>query len=251
MSEGVLDKDSLFVLRELDGRFGGRLRSLSPGRRWASTWSETGERICAPLEAAQAKAWALGFGGIVEAIACNFPENIFWDLEFLASHLAALAGNDVGEFEQTVRLVIGLQEKYGCHSLLRFRYAHDFLYGYDWARWVRKDVKPRAAVGPFANSFLSYLDDRGSELAARIGQGDEQYPALPGKMARNPFSFVRDPEAETRLHESLAKDGLIPLAAWNAQSRPRFDQPFSDLRRHRAESLGLPHNREQPSHDPS
>ncbi|MBF0238620.1 MAG: ATP-binding protein, partial [SAR324 cluster bacterium] len=36
--------------------------------------------------------------------------------------------------------MIMLQELFGIQSPLKFRYVHDFMYGYDWIKWVQKDA---------------------------------------------------------------------------------------------------------------
>ena len=71
-----------------------------------------------------------------------------------------------------------------------------------------------------------------------ISENDAKYPRLEAGVMRNPFEFPREPEDEARLHEDLARRGLIPVEAWRFDAVPRFSEPFSDLRRERALSLG-------------
>ena len=174
---------------------------------------------------------------IARAVAEHFPDNIYGDVDFLSAALVARFGDQpAAEAQLTVHCeqIAGLIALYGCHSAIRFRYMHDFLYGFDWARWVRKDPINRAATGPFDPVFLQYLYQRGGELLALIERGDAEYPPLAPDQWRNPFDFSREPAAEARLHRLLAAEELLPLAAWDIYARPSFDRDFHRLRRERA-----------------
>lgn len=173
---------------------------------------------------------------IEAASAAAFPGNIFWDLELLAAELLA-AGS--GEIAAQGRRIAGLQALYGHNTVIRFRYVHDFLYGYDWAKWVQREPDERAGVGPFAPAFIDHQERRARELEQLIAADDAHYPTLPEGQVRNPFPFSREPEAEALLLRDLAAGGLLPVEAWDAAARPRWDRPYADLRVERAAALGL------------
>ena len=132
-----------------------------------------------------------------------------------------------------------LQRLYGQDTAIRFRYVHDFIYGYDWAKWVGRDPDLRAGIGPYDAVFLDHLERRAHELLGLIAVDDPVYPGLPDEQARNPFPFSREPEAELRLHRTLAARGLLPLAAWDPAARPVWSRPFAALRAELAAMLGL------------
>src|SRR5690606_29082988 len=75
---------------------------------------------------------------IEAAAAAAFPGNIFWDLELLAASLLRS-----GEIAAQGRQIAELQALYGETTAIRFRYVHDFLYGYDWAKWVQREPASR------------------------------------------------------------------------------------------------------------
>ena len=91
---------------------------------------------------------------------------------------------------------------------------HDFVYGFDWERYVRRDPAAHAATGPFDVPFLERLLKRGGELRDAIARGDEGFGPVSAGQWRNPFAFSRIPEHEIPLHRSLARDGLIAVQAW-------------------------------------
>ncbi|MCA9707587.1 MAG: aldo/keto reductase [Myxococcales bacterium] len=136
--------------------------------------------------------------------------------------------------------IAALQDLFGQGTAIRFRYVHDFVYGFDWAKWVARDPAARASVGPFEPPFLAFMLERGHQLLQLIADGrDRKYPPLPDDRPRNPFGFSREPEAEIALHQSLAADGLLPVEAWRVDAQPRWDRPYAELRRQRALALGL------------
>lgn len=173
---------------------------------------------------------------IEAAAAAAFPGNIFWDCELLAAELLR-AGP--GEIAAQARQIADLQALYGHNTVIRFRYVHDFLYGYDWAKWVQREPGARADTGPFAPAFIDHQERRARELEQLIAADDAHYPSLPEGQVRNPFPFSREPEAEVLLLRDLAAGGLLPVEAWDAAARPRWDRPYADLRVERAAALGL------------
>ena len=142
----------------------------------------------------------------------NFPLNIFWDMDYLISYLASKKTEQ--ERNYFSKRVIKLNEIYGKKGVLNFSYTHDFIYGFDWFRWVQKDYEERKNTEPFGELFLDYLTNRATELKQLIEINDKKYPKLERNQPRNPFSFARDPQNEIKLHLSLAFMGKIPLKAW-------------------------------------
>jgi hypothetical protein len=187
-------------------------------------------------------ALAEGITEIVEAQLRSFPENLFWDLDLLGARLVAQSSSASEPAERLLDLadrIARLQDLYGQRTPIRFRYVHDFLYGFDWARWVTRRPADRAGVGPFDQAFLAYGFERGHELLALIEAGDVKYPPLDAGDARNPFRFSREPDDERRLLRDLAARELVPVEAWRPDGRARWREPFSDLREERARALGL------------
>lgn len=177
-----------------------------------------------------------------EAIALHFPENIFWDLDYPAFFMVERAlGSELGPVEYLANArqrIARLMSLYGVHGSIRFRYAHDFLYGFDWARWVDRDPS-HAHELPFDTGFLEYSRARGHQLLELIDAKDEKYPPIDERARRNPFAFSRDLEDETALHKALSADGQIPVNAWDPAHTPRPGRTFSEARDAVAKRLGL------------
>jgi hypothetical protein len=212
----------------------GAWASLAPDRAWARTAAELAGELSLHPEAASLGA---ALERVAEALRENFPDNVFGDLDALAGSLARRTS--AAAIEASAARIAGLQRLYGASSSIRFRYAHDFLYGYDWARWWQRDPAARAEVGPFDDAFLGYLEERGGELLGLIAADDAKYPTLRHARSRNPFPFRREPADERLLLTALAREGGVPVAAW--ERAPRLDpgRPFSALREERARALGL------------
>lgn len=208
--------------------------TLAPGRTRARRPSEL---VAAIGPHPHASALGSALGRVARALRESFPENLFADLDALAGSLAqrpsAAAIEDAGE------RVAALHRLYGAATSIRFRYAHDFLYGYDWARWCQRDPAARASVGPYDDAFLAYLEERGHELLALIAKDDPKYPTLRRERSRNPFPFRRERADETRLFRALAHEGLIPVAAWELRPALDFARPWTALREEKARALGL------------
>jgi hypothetical protein len=241
---------SLDRLARMDARLRhahGRLRSLCPTRAEATPLVAIGERaLTACVSPEVGAAFAEALARVAEAQSRNFPENVFWDLDYPASRLLSFlatgtsaASEGARRLEGAVELVESLEAGYGCRSPLRFRYVHDFVYGFDWARWVRREPSARARVGPFERPFLEYLLCRASEIEALIQQDDAKYHQLAEGVSRNPFGFSREPAEEERLHRALAEAGWIPVEAWREDAEPQWDRPYAELREQRAAELGL------------
>ncbi|WNG33856.1 ferrochelatase [Archangium violaceum] len=216
----------------------GPCASLDASRPQALLPVELAARLlegCSEVE--RASAFAQGLGEVVRALADDFPDNIFWDLDHLAWRMWHAGGPR--EISRFAHRVMGLCRGFGNKSELRFRYAHDFLYGYDWARWVASEPETRAGIGPFDVAFFDYLEGRLQTLIELISKNDAKYGRLEGKDFRNPFTFRREPREEEHLHRVLAQEGLIPVKAWLFEGERRWDLPFTELRAETAQRLGF------------
>jgi hypothetical protein len=171
---------------------------------------------------------------IVYAQMQNFPENLFWDFDFMVSSMlkqAFLKGNRAVEFLECFgEKMVLLTQTFGINTDIHFRYVHDFIYGFEWARWVQKDPQNRADITPFDLNFLDYLLNKGKELLQRISLNEVTYYKLSDTGYRNPFTFSREPEDERLLLTYLAKEQLIPVAAWNWNAQPVWNKPFQQMR---------------------
>ncbi|MBF0352990.1 MAG: hypothetical protein HQM11_18295 [SAR324 cluster bacterium] len=223
-------------------------RSLSPEHEHVMSFTQLGQQMihlfgnsrdCLDLLSEVGRS----FLHIVEAQYTHFPENIFWDFDYF---LVCLIRDALAEKENSLRYVreiekkmIMLQELFGIQSPLKFRYVHDFMYGYDWIKWVQKDAENRKDRGPFSSEFLDYLIMRGLELHQNIHQKtDMDYQPLSHESEfRNVFSFSREPDVEIRLFSHLARQHLIPVETWNAEARPDWNKPYYDLREKKAVEL--------------
>ncbi|MBX3184949.1 MAG: ferrochelatase [Polyangiaceae bacterium] len=238
------------LLRAADAeleRRGAPRRSLCPEERLATPLAALGVRLSAELPIGAELAFAEALSAIALAELGSFPGNLFWDLDFLAASLArqaAVAAEPTRHLQRVAEEVVALQRVFGGEEI-HFRYAHDFIYGYDWAKWVKKAPAERAHVGPFELPFLRALRRRGDELLHLICVNDAEYPKLTERdpdgalEPRNPFGFAREPWAEEQLHRLLAAEGAIPVESWRLDARPVWDRPYQELRVERALSLGL------------
>ena len=171
-----------------------------------------------------------------------FPGNLFWDLDALAASLVRQARahpEPARRLAELAEQVARVQDLFGSHTTIRFRYVHDFVYGYDWAKWVKREPSARARTGPFDAAFLAYSERRAGELMALIARDDAKYHRLPDGEARNPFGFSREPDDEVRLFRDLAERGLLPVRAWELAPPLDWRPPYLILREERAEALGL------------
>jgi hypothetical protein len=210
--------------------------SLAPGRAQPTSI----DALVAALPKDTAPTVESVLESLARAVEKHFPENIFVDLDRLAWTLAetvqregAAAARDQGE-----RLV-RLHSLFGEKTAIRFRYVHDFLYGFDWAKWVGRDPGRRASVGPFDRPFLEHSEARARELLQLIAEDDPKYGLIEPREHRNPFPFRRDPESERALLAALAADGAIPVTAWRSDVPVRWDRPYAMMREAKARALGL------------
>lgn len=218
-------------------------RTLAPDRSRATLPSELAAELLQPGDPADVQqAFAAGLRAVVVAVIEAFPDNLFWDLDHLVATVLSAGRrepNPAAAIESRFASIAELQHRFGQASSIRFRYIHDFIYGFDWARWVAKDPAARASVGPFDAAFVERMHRRGRELAETIARGDdEKYPPLPRGTDRNPFRFQREPDVELELHRLLARQRKLPVQAWQVHAVPRYDAPFTQLREVAAAALG-------------
>jgi hypothetical protein len=217
--------------------------TLAEGRRAAHSPAEIASALsCAGISVPIVRAVEAGLGEVVIAMRRAFPENLLGDLDHfgwaIATHASATA-DPIAYIRRAIDTTLGLMRLFGTATTIRFRYVHDFVYGFDWAKWVAKDPGARAEVGPFDLVFLERMVKRGHELLGLIEADDAKYPQLTDARARNPFGFSREPEDELLLHRDLAARNLLPIEAWRLETAPRWDRAFFDLRVERARALGL------------
>jgi len=227
----ALDRASVLDREDVRCRSFAGWGSLSPERDRAHLPSE----LLARAPSSERESLIPILAEITDALCESFPANLFCDLDGMTQHLLTRPS---AERAPLGRRIAHLHQTFGAEPI-RFRYVHDFLYGFDWARWVAREPQLRASVGPYDEAFLSYLEQRSGELVALIENDDRKYPQLRTEGHRNPFPFSREPDAEARLHRSLAQKGLIPVAAWSLDARAVWDQPFARLREQEAVALGL------------
>lgn len=229
-------------LAEVDARIASAPRgalTLSPSREAASRLCDL---VASLTDSHQQPVLAAAASSVAESQLESFPENLFWDFDFyLASvHLEGSQAEDYGAHVAEVSAItVNLMRMYGQQSTIRFRYVHDFIYGFDWARWVRRAPGSRRSVGPFSLDFLRQVETRGRDLLLLIEEDDDLYPKLVGPGSRNPFPFFREPDDELRLYRRLATSGCIPVEAWRADARPDASRDFDGLREDAAKALGL------------
>ncbi len=239
---------SLFTARRspdrlvrLDARIASLGReSLAPKRREATPLVGL-LSLAAGDPPALRKAFAEGLARIAEAKLEAFPENLFWDLDLLAASLlrdARRAADPVVHLSGSAGLAAELQRAFGGPPI-QFRYVHDFLYAFDWAKWVREAPEERASVGPFDRPFLERMVRRGGELVALIEARDAKYGPIPERQSRNPFSFSRVPADERALWQAMAVHDELPARAWEPKATPEWGRDFYALREDRAAALGL------------
>lgn len=219
-------------------------RTLDPVRERATALEDLGLAMSARLSDAAIEAWTDGLLATVRSILEHFPDNLLWDLDHLAAGVAREAVREPSRAVERVRASFGeiveLHALFGRATPIRFRYAHDFVYGFDWAKWVRRAPAERACHGPFDLVFLRAMRARGEELLELIAHDDAKYPRLRDEeRARNPFPFSREPSAELALYADLARRGLIPVPAWSIDAPPVWDAPYAEEREARARALGL------------
>ncbi len=213
--------------------------TLDPSRPAATSLTDVVSELA---DSRQSPHLAAAAAAVAEAQLQSFPENLFWDFDFyLASiHRHASAVTDYASYlERVTSITVGLMRVYGQQSMIRFRYVHDFMYGFDWARWVYRDPGAHEGVEPFGIDFLQQTESRGRDILTLIEADDDWYPRLADGVSRNPFPFSRNPEDELSLYRSLAARGCVPVEAWRLDAKPDANRDFDALREDAAALLGL------------
>jgi len=210
--------------------------SLDPSRRRATSLTSLYQALAPELDDARREVLAEGLVRVADAVIEHFPENLLWDYDAPVAAVVRRCA-DADALCAALARVVELHALFGRHTAIRFRYVHDLIYGFDWAKWVRRDAAARASIGPYDAAFFDAIHARGHELLELIAADDAKYPRLRDRRARNPFPFSREPEAELRLHRRLAAEGLVPVEAWRRDPSPVWDRPFADLREARAARL--------------
>jgi|JI8StandDraft_1071087.scaffolds.fasta_scaffold05245_4 hypothetical protein len=187
---------------------------------------------------------------IIKSAAHHFPENIFWDFDFLIYRLSAnslLRQTFEKSSAEYCTKLLRIFEIFGAHSPIKFRYIHDFIYGYDWLKWMLEKRKKNEKTDPFDDPFLDYIYSRGLELISLIEKNDADYPELDG-VFRNPFLFLRSTEEEIELHKNLSVTNQLPIEAWSISAVPRHDKNYSLIRLERSKAMGIGKNSLPGSH---
>jgi hypothetical protein len=241
MTAYALNRD-VTPLAEIDSRIAATPRgplTLDPARDAATPLERLVAELC---ESQELPHLTMAASCAADAQLRCFPQNLFWDFDFYVAsiHREAQTTQDYPAHLQAVtEVTVGLMRLYGQDSNIRFQYVHDFIYGFDWARWVRRSEETRRAPQPFSLDFLREIDSRGRDILALIEADDERYPQLRDASARNPFSFSREPDDELRLYRSLAERDGIPVQAWSIDARCDASRDFDSIRDDAAERLGL------------
>ena len=222
------DLDDLFALHKIEPL------SLCPDRTYITSFAKLERLVVRPhLTPDLAAPLASTLEEVVRSMIDHFPNNIFWDFDFLVASMVRemLAEEDPTRFlERFGKRIVTLMELFGNGSAIRFRYLHDFLYGFDWAKWVQKKPEARQLVQPFSLTFLDYLYGRGQELLQLIAVGDRKYHRIAGGSYRNPFAFSREPSEEVYLFTRLRRHQLLPIEAWEGDALPIWNKPFERRR---------------------
>jgi hypothetical protein len=217
--------------------------TLEPGRARARLHTELCDRLLLPSDGRALKeAFIQGLVETMNAMLVAFPDNLLWDLEGLASRQlgqARVAEDPPATLAHLWSRIAALQHVFGSRGPIRFRYIHDFVYGFDWAKWVAKDPERRAEVGPYDAAFVERMHRRGGELLKLIDADDTKYGPLEGPQSRNPFGFSRTPADELALHRRLAEQDALPVRAWDADATPDWRRPYAQLRDEAAQALRI------------
>ncbi len=205
-------------------------RSLNPARPIPSSYESSIKMLYRknPVSLAFNEALATSFLALIEATLEHFPENIFWDFDGIFA--ALYMTKNLEKLENLSTTLTELFAGYGANSVVRFAYTHDFIFGFDWARWVAKAPEERRNIGPFDPAFLAYLEQRMGELKSLIAGNDAKYGSLANGKIRNPYGFNRSPPEEAALLEKLAREKGIPVAAWELFPRISWQKDYEKKR---------------------
>jgi hypothetical protein len=172
MKQNLTPIDSFSIFDEIIAQQSINQLSLNPQKTLATSFVELGSLVTAKTNDIQLITFLKNtLEQIISAYLNNFPENLFWDFDFLVSSMLrqALVANDAVEFLTCfANKIVSLLELCGIKTKIRFRYVHDFMYGFEWARWVQKEPETRAHEEPFSLNFLDYLLVKGEEILQLI-----------------------------------------------------------------------------------
>jgi len=218
--------------------------SLAPGKDTATSFYDLGIQLLSKgTNDALVTHFCQSFFEINKVQLYHFPQNIFWDTDYLffnAFEEISEAVNQLVYLEKYTEMMLKLLALFGRHSTIKFRYLHDFIYGFDWAKWVKKDIKNRKSIQPFSYDFLQRMYLRGKELELLIEQNDAKYHQLGVEQQfRNPFLFHRNPKEETSLLKQLADLDLIPIKTWEINGSPVWKKNFQSERNKLSIQLGF------------
>ncbi|MDZ8183434.1 MAG: hypothetical protein RMX96_01040 [Nostoc sp. ChiSLP02] len=244
MKQELMPTHNFQLIDEIFAQHSVNLLSLNPQQKIITSFTQLGNLIAeqnTDIEIITTLQETLE--SIVDAQLENFPKNIFWDFDFLVSSMLrqALVADEgaISYLKIFGEKMVRLTEMFGINTEIRFRYVHDFMYGFDWARWVQKDPENRGSVEPFSLMFFDYLLAKGKEITQRIRQGQTTCYKLCDTGYRNPFTFSREPEDEYRLLTYLAREQLIPVPVWNWNASPVWNKPFQEMRQQMALKLDI------------
>jgi hypothetical protein len=215
-------------------------RSLDPEREYAHSLREVAEHLLPQLpDAPTTEAFATALVDISNSMYQHFAATLFWDFDMFAA--AIVRQNRTPEAMATYALTVEeMMAAFGRRTNIAFMYTHDFIYGFDWSRWVLREPEARKTVHPYDLNFVQRMIRRSQELESLIAQDDKKYHKIEGGGPRNPFGFNREPEYEIPLFQRLAQDQLLPVEAWNYDGITRWEKPYTDIRAQVAADLGIP-----------
>lgn len=218
--------------------------SLAPEKTIATSFQVLGNQLLSSgIDQSLFAHFCLSFYEINKAQLYHFPQNIFWDTDYLffnAFKEIIEANNNLEYLVKYTDLMLKLLALFGKHSSIKFRYLHDFTYGFDWAKWVKKDIETRKGIQPFSFEFLQRMYARGKELELLIEENDTKYHQLGVEQQfRNPFLFVRNPKEETSLLKQLVQTELIPIKAWEINITPVWQKNYQTERNRLSIQLGF------------
>lgn len=218
-------------------------RSLDPTRERAHTLCQVAEPLLPQLlDAPTAAAFVTALVDISNSMIRHFAATLFWDFDMFAA--AILRQNRTPEaMNSYAQAVVQMNAAFGRRTNIAFMYTHDFMYGFDWSRWVLRDPEARKHIQPYDLVFVQRMIQRAHEIQGLIDHNDAKYHKIEGDAPRNPFGFNREPEYEIPLFSRLAREQLLPIEAWRIDGATRWEKPYTDIRAEVAAQMGIP---EQP-----
>ena len=244
MKQDFAPTDAFQILDEIIAQSAVNLLSLNPQKTLITTFTELGNLVVETTSNLDIIASLRdNLSVIIYAQLQNFPGNIFWDFDFMVSSMVrqALMADEgaVAFLESFANKMVLLTDLFGINQEIRFRYVHDFIYGFEWARWVQKDPRNRVNIEPFSLIFLDYLLIKGQNILQHINIEKSTFYKLCDTGYRNPFTFSREPQDEYCLLTHLAAKELTPVAAWNWNASPVWNKPFQEMRQELALKLNI------------